>query len=265
MEQVLLMKLASISKLNSILVAYSGGVDSTLLLKLAIDSLGRKKVLAVIAKSETYPEHEYKFAVSFCKKNKIKYKTIITKELNNPNFASNPKNRCYYCKSELFSKLVKIAKEEGLEYVCDGSNHDDLSDFRPGSKAKKELGIISPLQEAGLTKDAIRKLSKKLKLPTWNKPSFACLSSRFPYGDKITNKKLRQIDQAEAYLRKLGFKQLRVRHHNNVARIELEEKAIPKAIKQKKKITKKLKELGYTYITLDLIGYRTGAMNEVLP
>lgn len=259
------MKLENILKqFKSILVAYSGGVDSTFLLKSAKDILGTNNVLAVIAKSETYPEHEYKFAVSFCRKNKIRYKVIITKELNNPNFASNPKNRCYYCKSELFSKLAKIAKEEGLNYVCDGSNYDDLSDFRPGSKAKEELGVKSPLQEAGLTKDDIRKLSKKLKLPTWNKPSFACLSSRFPYGDEITNQKLRQIDKAEAYLRGLGFKQLRVRHHGEIARIELEPKSMPKALKIKEKISKKLKNLGFTYITLDLLGYRTGAMNEVL-
>jgi len=262
------MKLANLLKhiksLDSLLIAYSGGVDSTLLLRLAIDSLDRKKVLAVIAKSETYPEHEYKFAVSFCKKHKIRYKTIKTKELNNPNFASNQKNRCYYCKTELFSKLIKIAKKEGLNYVCDGSNYDDLSDFRPGNKAKKELGVRSPLEEAKLTKDDIRKLSKKLKLPTWNKPSFACLSSRFPYGDKITDKKLKQIDKAEAYLRKLGFKQSRVRHHKNIARIEIEERDMLKAIDNKDKITKKLNKLGYIYVTLDLIGYRTGAMNEVL-
>ncbi|NQU17032.1 MAG: ATP-dependent sacrificial sulfur transferase LarE [Candidatus Saganbacteria bacterium] len=253
-----------LSSLKSVLIAFSGGVDSTFLLFSSLKVLGKKNVLAVIAKSETYPEHEFRFAQSFCEKNKIRYKVIKTKELKNKNFSSNPKNRCYYCKSELFSKLIEIAKEESIDHICDGSNHDDLSDFRPGTKAKKELGILSPLQEVGLKKAVIRKLSKKLKLPTWNKPSFACLSSRFPYGSKITDKKLRQIDKAEAYLRKLGFRQLRVRHHGDIARIELEQESMTKALKFKKQILKKLKTLGYTYVTLDLLGYRTGAMNEVL-
>lgn len=259
------MKRANISKqikgLKSALVAYSGGVDSTLLLRLATNLLGREKVLAVIARSVTYPEREIKAAIAFCKKNKIRYKTIKTEEFSNPNFSATPKDRCYHCKRELFSKLLEIAKKENLTYVCDGSNYDDLSDFRPGSRAKKELGVRSPLQEAGLTKKEIRKLSKKLKLPTWDKPSFACLSSRIPYGTAITKETLYKIGKAEEYLQKLGFKQFRVRHHNEIARIELLPKDLAQSLKFRHKISKKMQDLGYKYATLDLLGYRTGSMN----
>ncbi len=259
------MKRANISKqikgLKSAVIAYSGGVDSTLLLSLAVKLLGRKKVLAVVARSETYPEREIKAAVAFCKKNRIRYKLIKTDEILDPNFSANPRERCYFCKKELFSKLLEIAKKENLNCVCDGSNLDDLSDFRPGSKAKKELGIKSPLQEAGLTKEQIRRLSKKLKLPTWDKPSLACLSSRIPYGTAITEPLLAQIGRAEEYLNRLGFRQFRVRHHGEVARIEVEEKDLAKLLKFRHKISKKLQELGYKYATLDLLGYRTGSMN----
>lgn len=253
-----------IQSFESLLVAFSGGVDSTLLLKISVQILGKEKVLAVIAQSETYPLLEIKAAIKFCRQNQISFRLIKTNELKDPNFISNPKERCYYCKKELFHKLNSIADQNQFAGVCDGSNFDDLSDFRPGSKAKKELGIISPLQEAGFTKSDIRRLSRQMKLKTWDKPSFACLSSRIPYGTKITDPILKQIGKAEAFLFGLGFKQLRVRYHGNIARIEVDPKAMGKIILKKEKIIRKFKDFGFNYTTLDLTGYRTGSMNEIL-
>ena len=253
-----------IDAMRSVLVAYSGGVDSSFLLKAAKDILGNK-VLAVIAKSPTYTKSELKEAVGFCKKYKIKYLIIETEELNNPQFAKNPKNRCFYCKDELFSKLKEIAKARNLKYILDGTNYDDRLDYRPGAAAKEKHGVRSPLKEAKLTKQDIRILSKEMGLSTWNKPSLACLASRFPYDTEIRKKDLRRINAAEEFLRSLGFAQVRVRHYDSLARIEVSKGDISKILSTaSQKIVNKLKELGYNYITLDLEGYRAGSMNETL-
>lgn len=258
-----------LQNMKSILLAYSGGVDSTFLLKIAKETIG-DNVLAVTAKSETYPEREYKQAKKIAQKLKVKHMIINTNELSNPHFIVNPLNRCYYCKKELFTKLQQIASEKGINYIVDGTNCDDDNDFRPGTYAIRELGVRSPLKEAGLTKKEIRLLSCKMHLPTWNKPPFACLASRLPYGDKITLQKLKMINKAEDYMYNLGFKQVRVRHYdctkqnnNIIARIEVCSKDIKRltSINLRNKIVSKLKKIGYRYITLDLQGYRTGSMN----
>lgn len=251
-----------LKKLGSVVVAYSGGLDSTFLLKVAIDTLGRENVLAVTARSETYPLSEFKEARAIAKKIGARQLVIDTSELNIKNFSANPVNRCYYCKKELFNKLDKIRKSHKLSYLLDGTNFDDLKDIRYGRKAAKEFGVKSPLLEAKITKDDIRKCSKRLGLSTWDKPSFACLASRFPFHSNITAKDLKRIDEAESYLRKLGFKQIRVRIHKDIARIEIFEKDFGKAVRFKDEIVKKLKSLGFTYIALDLAGYRTGSMHE---
>ena len=252
--------------LESAVVAYSGGVDSTFLLKVALDTLGKDKVLAAIGISETYPSREATEAVEMAQELGARYRTIHTEELANPQFAANPPDRCFHCKSELFGRLLGVAREEGLRYVVDGSNYDDLRDFRPGMRAGALLGVRKPLQEAGLTKADIRELSRRMGLRTWNKPAAACLSSRFPYGTPITPDALTRVDRAEAFLRSLGIGQLRVRHHDNLARIEVEPVDLPLLIESanRARIVAYFKELGYTYITVDLAGYRPGSMNEVL-
>ncbi len=252
-----------IRSMESVIVAFSGGVDSTLLARIAFDELGEKS-LAITAKSETYPSLEIEKAVEIANQIGIKQEIIISEELDMPEFSENPVNRCYYCKKELFSKLLDIAKDRGFKYVLEGSNYDDLNDYRPGMQAIDELGIRSPLREAGLTKAEIREISKNLGLPTWNKPSFACLSSRFPYGTQITREKLKTVGEAEMFLRSLGVSQIRVRHHDQIARIEVVDEEMDIIFRNRHKIVGKLRELGYNYITLDLQGYRTGSMNEVL-
>lgn len=244
-------------------VAYSGGVDSTLLLRVAVEVLG-ERALAVTARSETYPAHEVEEAVARAREMGARLREIHTEELEQEEFAANPPERCYYCKRELFGKLVEIAKEEGLAVVVDGANVDDTSDFRPGARAGAELGVRSPLREAGLTKAEIRELSREYGLPTWDKPSFACLASRFPYGDRITREELAKVAAAEEVLRGLGLRQFRVRNHGTVARIEVEAEDLPRLVapERRARIARKLHELGYTYVTLDLDGYRTGSMNE---
>lgn len=253
----------NLEKREKVIIAFSGGVDSSFLLKVAHDVLG-DNVLAVTARSSTYPEREFNEAVAFATQYNIPHRVIVSEELEVEGFSDNPLNRCYLCKQELFDKMLTIAKEEGYSYVAEGSNHDDLGDYRPGLQAVSELGIISPLREAGLTKDEIRVLSKELGLKTWNKPSFACLSSRFPYGEKITVEKLQMVDKAEQFLIDLGFLQTRVRHHGSVARIEVDEVEFDRFMDKdiRNKVYLKLKELGFIHVALDLKGYRTGSMNE---
>ena len=244
-------------------LAYSGGVDSTFLLKVARDVL-QDKVIAVTASSPTYPRREIREAEKNAQKIGVKHLIIHTCELNNKQFASNPPERCYYCKKELFLQLLKIAKRYNFNYVCDACQLDDVSDYRPGTKAAVELGVRSPLKEAGFTKADIRKFSKKMKLPTWDKPPCPCLSTRFPYGSKITKLKLLKVEQAEELLKRLSLKQFRVRLHGNLARIEVLKQDLPRLLQKDAsgKIIAGFKKLGYTYITLDLQGYRMGSMNE---
>ncbi|SMC22789.1 uncharacterized protein SAMN02745134_01728 [Clostridium acidisoli DSM 12555] len=255
----------NLRNLESIAIAYSGGVDSTFLLKVACEVLG-DKVIAITAKSSTYPERELMEAKKFAEEIGVKHIIIVSEELDIEGFAKNPTNRCYYCKKELFTKIQNIAKENKVKHVVDGSNMDDTGDYRPGMIAAKELGVISPLKLSNMTKDDIRNFSKQYGLKTWNKPSFACLSSRVPYGSNITIGKLKMIENAEQFLLDLGFRQVRVRHHGEIARIEVspEEREAFFNLNTMDKVSEKLKEIGFKYVTLDLFGYRTGSMNEVL-
>lgn len=254
-----------LASLNGVAVAFSGGVDSSFLLRCAFDALGQK-ALGVTARSSTYPERELNEAVEFAKAYGIPHVVIDSEELDIENYADNPPDRCFYCKNELFVKIRAIAKEHGIGAIAEGSNRDDLSDFRPGLRAAREQGILSPLREAELTKDDIRRLSKEMGLKTWSKPSFACLASRVPYGDKITKEKLTMIEQAEQFLLDMGFHQVRVRHHGNLARVEIAPQEMARALENGNnlRIAEKLRALGFTYAALDLKGYRTGSMNDVL-
>jgi uncharacterized protein len=257
-----LKKLKKILKnMNSCLIAYSGGADSSFLLKILKDTLG-SRVLAVTAVSATYPKEELVQAKKIAQNLGVKHLIIRTDELTDPNFKRNPFNRCYYCKKELFDKLSEIARKFKIRYIIDGTNCDDKNDFRPGELAKKEFGIRSPLKKAGFRKKDIRLLSKRLGLSTWDKPALACLASRLPYGMTINERVLKRIAQAEKFIRTLGFQQVRIRDYGNLARIEVEKKDITKLITTYNlQLTTYLKKLGYTYITLDLEGYRTGSMN----
>ena len=250
---------------GSLAIAFSGGVDSTFLLKMAHDVLG-DNCAAVTGRSESFPEREYKESMDFCRAEGIRQIAFDSGEIDTPGYAENPVNRCYICKHALFSSLLKLAEENGLKYVAEGSNTDDNGDFRPGLKAIAELGIKSPLREAGLTKEEIRLLSKEMGLPTWDKPSYACLASRFVYGETITREKLSMVDRAEELLLKMGFRQVRVRIHDRIARIEVEQKDFERfadpAIRDR--IYTELKGFGFSYVALDLKGYRTGSMNETL-
>ena len=246
-------------------VAFSSGVDSTYLLKRAQKVLG-ENVIAVTASSCSFPKRELEEAKTFCRENGIRHIVVESEELDIDGFRQNPKNRCYLCKHELFEKILSIAKENGIETVVEASNTDDDGDYRPGLVAVKELGIESPLRHVGLSKKEIREYSKELGLPTWNKQSFACLSSRFVYGETISEEKLAMVDQAEQLLLDMGFHQLRVRIHDKLARIEVQPSEFEKIMQEENrtKIFHKLKQYGFTYVTLDLQGYRTGSMNETL-
>ena len=255
----------NIRQMESLALAYSGGVDSTFLLKVAQDVL-QGNVIAVTARSSTYPEREYREAVDFVQQIGAKQVVIDSEELDIDGFSDNPVNRCYFCKQALFSKILDVAREHQIRTVADGSNIDDFGDYRPGMEAAKELGVVNPLQDAGLSKEDIRVLSREMGLPTWDKPAFACLSSRIPYGQKITREKLSQVDRGEQFLLDLGFRQVRVRHHGNVARLEVAVRERSKFFDTDlmDKVDEKFKQLGFSYVTLDLKGYRTGSMNEVI-
>ena len=254
-----------LKSLESVAVAFSSGVDSTFLLFAAKEALN-DKVIAVTASSCSFPKRELNEATKFCEENGIRHEIVLSEELEIEGFSHNPKNRCYLCKHELFEKILKIAEREGIQTVAEGSNLDDNGDYRPGLQAVAELGIKSPLRHIGFTKEEIRILSKYFNLPTWNKQSFACLSSRFVYGETISEEKLAMVDKAEQLLLDLGFHQVRVRIHNMMARIEIMPEEFERLISEnvRKEITQKFREYGFDYVTMDLIGYRTGSMNEVL-
>ena len=254
-----------LTDLRSVLVAYSGGVDSAFLLKVAVDTLG-DRALAATARSDSYPERELDEAVALAAAIGARHVVVDTREMESESYVSNPSNRCYFCKTELWETLAPIAAEHGMAALADGFNADDVGDYRPGAVAAREHGVRSPLLEAGLTKQEIRALSRDMGLPTWDKPAMACLSSRVPYGERISREKLEQIDRAEQLLRELGYRQVRVRHHGDVARIELPPEDMQRFFGEglADPIARRIKELGFQYVTLDLQGYRSGSMNEVL-
>lgn len=249
------------------MVAFSGGVDSTFLLKIASEVLDPGDVRAVAAASETYPGREMREAKTLARRLKTRFEIIRTSELENPDFVKNSPRRCFHCKMELWREMRKVADRERTAAVVDGQNLDDEKDYRPGAVASRKMGIRSPLREAGLKKAEIRAYSRKLGLPTWNKPALACLASRIPYGTPIDRRTLARIGAAEEYLRTIGFGQLRVRHHGTVARIELEPESLTRVMEEKtrRRIDARLKKLGYLYVAVDLSGYRTGSLNEGLP
>lgn len=251
--------------LGSVAVAFSGGVDSTFLLKAAKEALGEKAV-AITACSAAFPKREAKEAGDFCESEGVRQLIYEFDEMAVEGFAQNPPDRCYLCKRGLFENILRIAGENGIAYVAEGSNLDDDGDYRPGHRAIAELGIKSPLREAGLTKAEIRALSKELSLPTWDKPSYACLASRFVYGETITREKLGMVEQAEQLLLDRGFRQFRVRVHGNLARIEVLPEELDRLLEQelRREITERFREIGFAYVTADLAGYRMGSMNEVL-
>ncbi len=253
-----------LKQLPGAVVAYSGGVDSTFLAYVAHQTLG-DKMLAVTAVSPTYPEDQLTEAQAVVDKYGFRHTVIQTNEFDDPQFTKNPSNRCYFCKHALFEDLTRIANEEGPGVVVlDGANVDDGSDHRPGHQAARELGIRSPLQEAGFTKADIRRYSQEFALPTWDKPAYACLASRIPYGREITPDILQRIDLAETFLKNLGFREFRVRDHHPVARIEIGKSELDAAWQQRERISAKLHELGFPYVSLDLDGFRSGSMNAVL-
>lgn len=252
-----------LQSMDQVIVAFSAGIDSTFVLARALEVLG-DRVLAVTAASETFPERELQEAIELAKKLGARHEIIEIREMENPDFVSNPTNRCYFCKSGLYTSLTELAAERGIKHVLDGANMDDLGDYRPGRIAAAENEIRSPLQEAQLYKEELRELAKEMGLPNWDKPSFACLSSRIPYGSLITLEKIEQLDRGEQALRDLGFRQLRIRHHDQIARLEIPREEFAKAIELSDRITAILKEQGFSYVTLDLQGYRSGSMNETL-
>jgi uncharacterized protein len=252
--------------LGSVAVGFSGGIDSTLLIRVATDILGGN-ALAVIGRSETYPTREFEEAIQLAQAFGSRYRVVNTEETDDLKFRENPPDRCYFCKTELFTKLHSIAKEEGIRWVADGTITDDLGDFRPGMRAKSEQEVRSPLLEAGFSKSDVRNLARELGIPTWDKPSFACLSSRFPYGQGITKENLTKVDAAESFMRDNGLRFFRVRHHDDrTARLEVGPQEFHRLFDPafRELLVTHFKSLGFAYVTLDLQGYRTGSMNEVL-
>jgi uncharacterized protein len=254
----------TLSSLGSVIVAYSGGVDSAYLAYIASETLGTR-ALAVTADSPSYPERHRRMAVEIAARFGLRHEIIRTGELERPEYRANPANRCYYCKHELYTHLSRIGADRHA-VVVDGNNADDRGDYRPGRQAAREFGVRSPLDEVGLRKDEIRELSRRVGLPTWDEPASACLSSRIPYFSEVTDEKLRTIEQAEEVLRSLGFRVCRVRHHDELARIEIGRDELPRALQPEigAAIVRDLKALGYRYVTIDLQGYRTGSLNEGL-
>ena len=255
--------LDSLRKMGSAAAAFSGGVDSTFLLVAAQEALG-DKVIAITARSCFFPERELEEASAFCKNREIRHIIFSEEPLASEDIRKNPPNRCYLCKRELFSAMLRISGENSMAELVEGSNTDDTGDYRPGLMAIAELGVRSPLREAGLSKSEIRQLSREMGLPTWEKPSFACLASRFPYGEELTAEKLAMVDKAEQFLMENGFSQVRVRIHGSLARIELLPEDISRLLSVREKVCAELKSCGFSYVSLDLQGYRTGSMNEVL-